>query len=199
MEPAADSDINCPITQFTQFAQRLELFYSIFRDSTDLGQKPHGLRRISLRPYLLLTWPYDQPTNKMNNGKVFVCSKDKVLLSDLLFSIYNGFLTQTKNRVIEANSNFYDEPTIWTEKLRFFESIGKAAKPRRQTQISDASSKHIDDIFVEIESRDASGTFLPVSNYGKPKISSQRILEVSKAVLHPASHGTQCDGLGNSI
>ena len=98
----------------------------------------------------------------MNNGKVFVCSKDKVLLSDLLFSIYNGFLTQTKNRVIEANSNFYDEPTIWTEKLRFFESIGKAAKPRRQTQISDASSKHIDDIFVEIESRDASGTFLPV-------------------------------------
>ena len=79
VEPAADSDINCPITQFTQFAQRLELFYSIFRDSTDLGQKPHGLRRISLRPYLLLTWPYDQPTTKMNNGKVFVCSKDKVL------------------------------------------------------------------------------------------------------------------------
>ena len=89
-------------------------------------------------------------------------SVPRIKSSDLLFSIYNGFLTQTKNRVIEANSNFYDEPTIWTEKLRFFESIGKAAKPRRQTQISDAKAKHIEDIFVEIESRDSSGTFLPV-------------------------------------
>ena len=46
--------------------------------------------------------------------------------------------THSKNRVVEANSAFYDEPTVWAEKLRFFESIGKAAKPRRQTQISDA-------------------------------------------------------------
>ena len=98
----------------------------------------------------------------MPNENLFVRSKDKVIISDLLFSIYNGFSSQTKNAVIEANAKFYDEPTIWEEKLRFFEAIGKVAKSRRQTEKSDSKIKHVEDIFAEIETRDASGAFLPV-------------------------------------
>ena len=72
-----------------------------------------------------------------------------------------GFLNQPKNVVIEANANFYDEPTIWKEKLRFYDSIGKKANQRRQTEKSDPKLKNIEDIFTEIETRDASGAFLP--------------------------------------
>lgn len=46
--------------------------------------------------------------------------------------------------------------------MRFFEAVGKAAKPRRQTEKSDSKTKHIEDIFKEIEMRDVSGAFLPV-------------------------------------
>ena len=39
-----------------------------------------------------------------------------------------------------------DESSIWNEKLRFFESVGKKASQRRQTEKSDAKTKNIEDI-----------------------------------------------------
>ena len=78
----------------------------------------------------------------MNNGNIFVRSRDKVIVSDLLFSVYNVFLSQPKNIVIDTNAKFYDEPTIWKEKMRLFEAIGKKAQPRRQTEKLDAKIKN---------------------------------------------------------
>ena len=83
---------------------------------------------------------------------IFVRSKDKVIISDLLFSVYNGFLNQPRTAVIELNAQFYDESTIWSEKLRFFDSIGKKANQRRQTEKSDAKTKNIEDVMSEMAS-----------------------------------------------
>ena len=80
----------------------------------------------------------------MNNGNLFIRSKDNVIISDLLFSIYNGFLSQAKNIVIETNAKFYTVTEIWNEKTRFFEAVGKTAKSRRQTEKSDSKLQHND-------------------------------------------------------
>ena len=95
----------------------------------------------------------------MENEGIFVNSKDKVLLSDMLFYIYNGFLNQPRNIIIESCVKFYDENTIWEEKNRFFEAIGKKAIQRRS---NDRTSKNIEDIISEMELRDSQSSFLPV-------------------------------------
>ena len=67
----------------------------------------------------------------MDQAKFFVRLEDKVILSDLLFFVYNGFLNQPKNAVVETCVAFYSEETIWNEKTRFFDAVGKKANPRR--------------------------------------------------------------------
>ena len=98
----------------------------------------------------------------MEGEKIFVQTHDKVIISDLLFSVYNGFTNLPRQMVVETNSKFYDESTIWNEKVRLFEAIGKKVNQRRQTEKSDPKTKNIEDILTEIETRDASGAFLPV-------------------------------------
>ena len=95
----------------------------------------------------------------MSNENIFVKSEDKVILSDFLFTVYNGFMNHPKNVVVETCVNFYDEETIWGEKIRFFEAVGKKANARRS---GDRKSKNVEDIITEIEARDASNGFLPV-------------------------------------
>ena len=55
----------------------------------------------------------------MSNENIFVKSEDKVILSDFLFTVYNGFMNHPKNVIVETCVNFYDEETIWNEKIRF--------------------------------------------------------------------------------
>ena len=94
----------------------------------------------------------------MDSESAFVQSKDKVILSDLLFYVYNGFLNHPKSVVVETCAAFYDEDAIWKEKTRFYDAIGKKATPRRS---SDRKNKNVEDILNEIETRDAANIFLP--------------------------------------
>ena len=95
----------------------------------------------------------------MNDEELYVRSKHKVILSDLLFFIYNKFLNTPKNVIVETCVSFYDEQTIWNEKVKFFAAIGKKANPRRT---NDKNAKYVEDIVSEIEVRDATNAFLPV-------------------------------------
>ena len=93
----------------------------------------------------------------MSNGTTFVSSRDKVILSDLLFYVYNAFHTTPKQIIIDSCVNFYDEDAIWNEKSRLFDAIGKKATLRR----TNAKHKNVEDILVEIEARDNGNLFLP--------------------------------------
>ena len=95
----------------------------------------------------------------MSPDNVYVRSKDKVILSDLLFYVFNEFHNTPKNVIIETCVNFYDEHTIWNEKVKFFESIHGRATNRRS---ADRKNKNIDDILTEIALRDCANSFLPV-------------------------------------
>ena len=44
--------------------------------------------------------------------------------------------------------NFYDEDTIWSEKTKFFEAVGKKAISRRA---NDRVQRNVEDIINEIE------------------------------------------------
>ena len=77
---------------------------------------------------------------------------------DILFYIYNAFHHTPKDTIISTCLNFYDEESIWNEKLRFFDAVGKKAASRR----SNAKQKHLEDILAEIEYRDSANIFLPI-------------------------------------
>ena len=88
----------------------------------------------------------------------FVSSEDNVVLSDLLFFIANRLNTHPAEVIIHICDTFYDEPTIWNEKIRFFKSINKTASERR----SNKKLKNLEDIVNEMRARDKSSAFLPI-------------------------------------
>ena len=94
----------------------------------------------------------------MSVGTPYVSSRDKVILSDLLFYVYNAFHSTPKQVIIDACVNFYDEDSIWYEKSRLFDAVGKKATLRR----TNAKNKNVEDILAEIEARDSGNLFLPI-------------------------------------
>ena len=87
--------------------------------------------------------------------KVFVVAEDKVVQSDLLFYIANRMHSTPRDDIIRTCSVFYDEKTVWTEKIKFYASISQRANARRG---DDKKLKDLEDICAEMQTRDDAGT-----------------------------------------
>lgn len=91
---------------------------------------------------------------------VFGGKERKVIVSDLLYFLYNKFNRDPRDNVISTCLKFapYSELVIFDEKTKFFSAIGGKCIDRR----TDKKSKDLEDILTAMSQRDATGDEMPM-------------------------------------
>ena len=92
------------------------------------------------------------------DSEPFVRAQDKVVMSELLFFMWNKMHTHDANHIVRICDAFYDEKSILEEKTKFSLAIKKKLSSRRPP---DKKTKDLDDILIEMKTRDDAGSPLP--------------------------------------
>ena len=93
---------------------------------------------------------------------MYVNKSQKVIISDLLFYIWNLLKSDPKNDIVDACVSFYanKDDYVRQEKEKFFTSISETCTQRRGEK--EETRKDIDDIIKFMLDRDSKNLFIPI-------------------------------------
>ena len=99
----------------------------------------------------------------MADNSMYVNKSQKVIISDLLFYIWNRLKSDPKDDIVHACVSFYanKDDYVRQEKEKFFASISETCTQRRGEK-EEKTRKDIDDIIKFMLDRDSKNLFIPI-------------------------------------
>ena len=97
------------------------------------------------------------------DNSMYVNKSQKVIISDLLFYIWNRLKSDPKDDIVDACVSFYanKDDYVRQEKEKFFASISETCTQRRGEK-EEKTRKDIDDIIKFQLDRDSKNLFIPI-------------------------------------